>query len=122
VAVKLDALHASLAAVAAGGGFALVLSGGWAAMTRKAAPIRTVLLVRRVALIAVVLAALSGAIQLVTGHPPRVGIHYLYAFFALAAVPLATTMAARNPRRGGWYHCGAGLLLLLMCFRLSLTG
>ena len=122
IAVNLRVLHATLASATAAGGLALVLAGAWAALRRSARAIRLVLLVRQVALVAAVLAVAIGAVQFVQGQRPQVGLHYLYAFFALAVVPLAITMAARQPRRGGLYHAGAGLLLLLMSFRLFATG
>ena len=120
--VNLRVLHASLASVTAAAGVALVLSGGWSAARRSAPSIRVVLLVRRVTLIVAVLTVLIGAVLFVEGGRPRVPLHYLYAVLAVAAVPLATTMAARQPRRGGLYHAGAGVVLLLMCFRLASTG
>ncbi|MFN2462997.1 MAG: hypothetical protein ABR573_03720 [Candidatus Dormibacteria bacterium] len=120
--MNLRVLHAGVGSVCVAAGAALVLSGGWAAATRSAPAIRLVLLVRRVALIAAGLAVFMGFILLAQGRRPHVPLHYLYAAFALAAVPLASTMAARQPRRGGLYHAGAGVLLLLMCFRLATTG
>ena len=120
--MSLTALHATLASVTAAAGFALVASGGWAAWRHDASSIRLVLLVRQVALIAAVLAVVAGGVLLAQGHRPHISLHYLYAFFALAAVPLAISLAARQPRRGAWYHLGAGVLLLLMCFRLATTG
>jgi len=120
--VNLRVLHASLASVTAAAGVALLLSGAWSAARRSAPSIRLVLLVRRVTLIAALLAVLVGAVLFAEGRRPHLPLHYLYAFFALAPVPLASTMAARHPRRGGIYHAGAGALLLLMCFRLASTG
>ena len=115
-------MHGTLAALTAAAGLALVLSGGWAAWRRSAPAIRVVLLVRRVALGAALLALLVGAGLFATGARPQAPLHYLYAVLAVAAVPLATTLAARQPRHGGWYHLGAGVLLLLMGFRLLATG
>jgi hypothetical protein len=120
--VNITALHATLAAVTAAAGVALVLSGGWAAMRRHASSIRVVLLVRQVALVAAVLALIVGGVLFAQGHRPHVALHYLYAVLALVTVPLAIGLAAREPRRGGWYHLGAGVVLLLMCFRLAATG
>ena len=120
--MNLATLHATLATVTAAAGFAMVASGTWAAIRRDASSIRLVLVVRQAALIGAVLAAAAGAVAFVGGGHPRGGLHYLYAAFALASVPLAISLAARNPRRGGLYHAGAGVLLLLMCFRLATTG
>ena len=120
--MNLRVLHASLASVTAAAGVALVLSGAWSAAHRSAPSIRLVLLVRRAALITVLLALLVGAVLFLEGRRPHVPLHYLYAFVALATVPLAATLAARQPRRGGIYHAGAGVVLLLMCFRLASTG
>ncbi len=120
--VNLRGLHGTLAALTAAAGLALVLSGGWAAWRRSAPAIRVVLLVRRVALGAAVLAVLAGAILFATGARPRAPLHYLYAVLVAVSVPLATTLAARRPQSGGWYHLGAGVLLLLFGFRLLATG
>ena len=120
--MSLRVLHSTLGSVSAAAGVALVLSGTWAAVRRSAPSIRLVLLVRRATLVAVLLAAIIGIALLFQGHRPHVGLHYLYAFLAVAAVPLAVSMAARQPRRGGLYHVAAGVLLLLMCFRLFSTG
>lgn len=115
-------LHSSLASVTAAAAVALIVSGGWATYRRSASSIRLVLLIRRVTLIAAVLAGALGALLFVTGHPPSAGLHLMYGFFALVTVPLAATMAARNPARGGLYHLLAGVLLLGFCFRLAGTG
>ncbi|GAC1331041.1 MAG: hypothetical protein NVSMB17_08840 [Candidatus Dormibacteria bacterium] len=122
MAVNLRVLHATLASVTAAAGAALLVSGLFAAGRRSAPSIRLVLIVRRVGLIATLLAALGGGALFALGNQRPGGLHYLYAFFALAVIPLATTLAARHPRRGGLYHAGAGLLLLLMCLRLAFTG
>lgn len=122
VGVNLTVLHASLAAITAAAGFALLASGAFAALRRTPPSIRLVLLIRQVALVAAVLAAAVGAVLFLAGHRPQLPLHYLYAFFALVAVPLAISLAAREPSRGGFYHAGAGLVLLLMCFRLLTTG
>ena len=115
-------LHSSLASVTAAAAFALVASGGWALFRKSASSIRLVLLIRRVTIIAAVLAAALGGLLFVTGHRPHAGLHLMYGFFALVAVPVAATMAARNPRRGGLYHVVAGVILLGLCFRLAGTG
>ncbi|MDQ6747945.1 MAG: hypothetical protein M3010_07580 [Candidatus Dormibacteraeota bacterium] len=120
--MSLRVVHAGLATVCAAGAFALIAAGVWAAYRREAQSVRLVLLVRRVTLLAAGLAVVAGAVSLVFGARPHQPLHYLYAAFALAAVPLATSLVARNPRRGGIYHAGAGALLLLMCFRLASTG
>jgi hypothetical protein len=120
--MNLRLIHAGLASVTVAGGVALVAAGAWAALRPSATSVRLVLLVRRVALIGAVLALLAGAARYTGGGRPHLGLHYLYAFFAVAAVPLAASMAARRPRHGGLYHLGAGLLLLLMSFRLATTG
>jgi hypothetical protein len=120
--VSLSVLHAGLASVTAAAGLALVASGAWSAQRRTAPSIRLVLLVRQVTLIAALLAVAVGALLFLGGRRPHIALHYLYAFFAVVAVPLAMSLAARQPRRGGLYHTGAGGLLLLMCFRLLTTG
>jgi hypothetical protein len=122
VALSLSVLHASLASVTAAAGLALVASGAWSALRRTAPSIRMVLLVRQVTVIAALLAAAVGALLFLSGRRPQLALHYLYAFFAVVAVPLAMSLAARQPHRGGLYHMGAGVLVLLMCLRLLTTG
>ncbi|MGI8609393.1 MAG: hypothetical protein ACR2MY_09235 [Candidatus Dormibacteria bacterium] len=120
--MSLKVIHASLASVTAAAGFALVVSAGWATYRRSASSIRLVLLVRRAAIIAALLAGAAGVLLLVTGHRPHALLHVMYGVFALLTVPFAATLAARNPQRGGVYHLVAGILLLGLAFRLAATG
>gem|GEM_PF-2229835 len=120
--MSVNVLHSSLALVTAAAAIALVASGAWAAYRRTSYSIHLVLVIRRVTIIAVVLAAAVGALLFVTGHRPQAGLHLMYGVLALVTVPVAASMAARNPRRGGIYHLFAGVLLLGFWFRLSTTG
>ena len=120
--MSIKVLHSSLALVTAAAAIALVLSGAWAAYRRTAYSIRMVLVVRRVTITAALFAGLIGAVLLVTGHRPQSGLHLMYGVLAIVTVPLAASMAARNPGRGGIYHLLAGVLLLGFWFRLSTTG
>ncbi len=119
LAVSIRALHASLAAITAAAAIALVAAAGWAALRRTAYSIRLVLLVRRVAILAALLAAGVGVALYIGGRRPHSALHLMYGALAVVAVPLAAQMAARNPRRGGLYHVAAGVLLLGFCFRLA---
>ena len=74
---------------------------------------------RHRAISAAVLAAVIGAVLFISGRRPHSPLHLMYGVLAVIAVPLAATMAARNPRRGGLYHLAAGVLLLGFCFRLA---
>lgn len=112
-------MHASLASVTAAAAFALIAAGLFAAVRRSEYSIRLVLLVRRVAIIAAVLAAVLGVVLFIGGSRPHSGLHLMYGVLAVIAVPVAAQMAARQPRRGGLYHVLAGLLLLGFCFRLA---
>lgn len=120
--MSLQVLHATLATVTAAAAFALVAAAGFALVRRSAYSIRLVRLVRRIAVVAAVLVVAVGAMLLITGSRPRAGLHVMYAFFAVVAVPVAAQLAASNPRRGALYHLLAGLLLLGLCFRLAGTG
>jgi hypothetical protein len=120
--VSTRVLHQSLASVTAAAAFALLVAATVAQLHRSPASISLVLLVRRVAIVAAAMAALTGVVLLVNGRRPREALHLLYGFLAIAAVPLAASLAARNPRRGGLYHLLAGVLLLGLCFRLAGTG
>jgi hypothetical protein len=117
--VSLRVVHASLASVTAAAAFALIAAGLFAAVRRSEYSIRLVLLVRRVAIIAAVLAAVLGVVLFIGGSRPHSGLHLMYGVLAVIAVPVAAQMAARQPRRGGLYHVLAGLLLLGFCFRLA---
>ena len=120
--VSVKVVHSSLAWVTAAAALALVASGAWAAYRRTAYSIHLVLLIRRVTIIAALLAGAIGGLLFVTGHRPQSGLHLMYGLLALVTVPLAASMAARNPRRGGIYHLLAGVLLLGFWFRLTTTG
>ena len=115
-------LHGSLASVTAAAAIALVVSGAWATYRHTPYSIRLVLVIRRIAITAALLAGAIGALLFVTGHRPQSGLHLMYGVLALVTVPLAASMAARNPGRGGIYHLFAGVLLLGFWFRLSTTG
>ncbi|MDQ6748155.1 MAG: hypothetical protein M3010_08655 [Candidatus Dormibacteraeota bacterium] len=115
-------VHASLASVTAAAAFALVAASVFALAGRSAYAVRLVLMLRRVAILAAGLAAVVGVVLLAGGRRPHQPLHFLYGFFAVAAVPLAASLASRNPRRGALYHLLVGLLLLGLCFRLASTG
>lgn len=119
--MSLRVLHATLATVTAAAAFALIAAAGFALVRKSAYSIRLVLLVRRIAVIAAVLAVAVGAILFIGGSRPHAGLHLMYGFFGVVAVPVAAQLAARNPRRGALYHLLAGLLLLGLCFRLAGT-
>ena len=115
-------LHSSLAAITAAAAIALIVSGAWATYRHTPSSIRLVLVIRRITIIAALLAGAIGALLFLTGHRPQSGLHLMYGVLAIVTVPLAASMAARNPGRGGLYHLLAGVLLLGFWFRLSTTG
>jgi hypothetical protein len=120
--VSLRVLHASLATVTAAAAFALLLAAGFALVRGTAYSIRLVLLVRRVAVVAAIVAGIAGVVLLLTGVRPHEELHLLYGLFALVTVPAAAQLAVRTPQRGALYHLLAAVLLLGVCVRLASTG
>lgn len=95
--------------------------GGYAALRHAPPPTVYLQLQRFVA--GLVLAEVSfGALLYIGGKRPHVSLHLVYALAALLVMPVARSMARRNPSTARFYHVGGTLLLLGVLFRLVTTG
>jgi hypothetical protein len=67
--------------------------------------------------------AASGLGMLVAGVYPRKEMHFVYALFALGAIPVANALGGRrSPRRRALITAGGALFGLVVIARLFMTG
>ncbi|MDQ6682975.1 MAG: hypothetical protein M3Y88_06870 [Chloroflexota bacterium] len=79
--------------------------------------------VERLVLLALGSQVVIGAALYLGGARPREPLHLLYGAALLAVIPLASTFAAEAPPRPrGVVMVGAGIVLLLLAWRLRSTG
>lgn len=101
---------------------ALVLViGGYAAL-RHAPPPALYRQLHRVAAGLVLAEAFLGAVLFIGGRRPHVTLHLVYALAAVLVMPVARSMARRDPSKARFYHVGGTVLLLGVLLRLVTTG
>jgi Na+-transporting NADH:ubiquinone oxidoreductase subunit NqrE len=92
-----------------------------AALRRKPPPPLYLRLHRLVALL-VLIEAVIGGLLFVSGRRPHFNLHVVYALAAILVMPVAMSVASRDPSKARLYHVGGTLLLLGVVFRLVTTG
>jgi CheY-like chemotaxis protein len=99
----------------------ILVIGGYAAV-RNDPPPALYLGLHRVAAALVLAEAFFGALLYMSGRRPHVNLHLVYALAAVLVIPVARSMARRDPSKARFYHVGGTLLLLGVLFRLVSTG
>jgi hypothetical protein len=114
--------HATLGIAVAGVALLFVLVAGitaWLDRGGHAQIVRLRLGVQALLAVQVVL----GALLYLTGARPAEVLHLVYGVAILGVLPLATTFASDAPPRArSWVLAVAGLLILLLAWRLLSTG
>jgi hypothetical protein len=101
---------------------AAILVIGVPAALRHSPPPPLYLLLHRVVAVLVLAEVGIGGLLFIAGKRPNVNLHLVYALVAIMVMPVALSMASRNPSQARLYHIGGTLLLLGVLFRLVTTG
>ena len=101
---------------------AVTLLIGVSAMLRHAPPPALYLRLHRVAAGLLAAEISLGALLFLGGRRPHISLHLVYALAVLVVMPVARSMARRDPSRARYYHVGGTLLFLAVIFRLVTTG
>jgi hypothetical protein len=101
---------------------AVVLAMAGYAAFRQVRPPPLYIQLHRVAAGLVLVEVLVGTLLLISGRRPHVNLHLLYALAAVLVMPVARSLARRDPPKAPLYHVGGTLLLLGVLFRLLTTG
>jgi hypothetical protein len=115
-------VHMVLAAATVAGAVLLALTATIAEVRRDSRTVRLAIAFRRLALLGVVPAAVSGLFLMAFGHRPTAGLHLLYGAVAVAVLPVTTEVARRRPSGSAGYHAIGAVLMLAIVYRLYATG